>query len=402
MRSNHSNNSHLATLSSSNATKLAGWLVGLAMALVQQPAGASQPGLVEMAPLIVSANELLGHEVRAWNVDGQKVGKINDALYDSASGQLVAWLAAPAHSSQFTLIPAKLCIPATTAEQQVLIAPCTVPGFNAAPRLSKETVLAGLNTGSLRDSFWYFGQSMPAFIGSAGGKLTSAKQMIGQRVIDREGESLGRVQDITFDLGLRQAIYVVIQPSVGASQDFYGVPPSALQAGPGASQLVLNANQATFLAGAHFPKMYNAELAQPQMAAAVYAQYGAPTWPWAFLGQTASGTLATTPSGVAIPSPVGRSDAQIFREYLTEFSHVMPAPGSMDHAAAVGDGSVSVVQVSHVGTVEVSNSNIAANVRGGRITLTGEACNENQKLRIAAAAARVVGSNNVDDQITIR
>jgi BON domain len=324
MRSTHSDNSRLASPGSGKAAGLAGWIIGLAMALLQQPAAAGQPALVEMAPRILSANELLGHELRAWNVDGQKVGKIKDALYDSASGQLLAWLAAPTHSSQFTLVPAKMCIPTVIAELPVLIARCTAPGFNAAPRLSKESVLAGLNTASLVDSYRYFGQCMPAYIGTAGGKLTSAR------------------------------------------------------------------------------KTHNAELAQPQIAVVVYAPYGAQTSPGPFLGQTATGARSTTPSGVAIPSPVGRTDAEIFRSYLAEITHMMPAPGSRDHHAALGDGTISVAPASHAGTVEVFNSNINASVRGGRITLTGEAGNEIQKLRIAAAAARVVGSNNVDDQMTSR
>jgi sporulation protein YlmC with PRC-barrel domain len=411
MKSNNPINSiHALSATPSHSLHLAALFTGLALAAIQQPAVAAEinlnlisPRPLQLAPSIVSANELLGREVRAWNVDGQTVGKVNDALFDTASGQMVALLASSAQSSQLTPMPANLCIPSTMDAHAAVIVLCTAPGFNGAPHLSKN---AGLNPDTLAASFGYFGQTTPGILGTTSDRqLASATHMIGQQVLSREGEALGRVQDITFDMVLRKAVFVVIQPSVGAhrSTDYYAVPPSALQTGSDANQLVLNVSQATFLAGTHFPKVYSAELAQPQLAAAVYTHYGNQTSPWASFGPTTPATGATTSTGTAIPaSPTGRSDAEISSAFLVEFNHTMPAPNSPAHDAAVRDGSITRTQVKGIGTIEVSNSNIAATPRGGRLILTGIATSENQRRQFVAAASRVVGADNVDDQITLR
>jgi sporulation protein YlmC with PRC-barrel domain len=411
----------------------------------QQPSGNSgtananssapnQTTVAQNTPVIASAGELFGHEVRAGNVHGAKVGKIKDALIDPASGQLVAWLVAS--GSKITAVPARICIPNAeftyvTSSAYVrppstdwgtswggggsqssfmnghrsLIAMCNESSFRGAPGLPRTSNLADLDVNSLKDSFRHFGMSVPDLITAPDAKYGSAAQLIGSRVFSQNGEALGHIQDVTLDMSLRRAIYLVIQPSVGPERrdSLYLVPPAALQVSAESQQLVLNADQPKFLAGPRIARQYPAEAAQPELASAVYAQYGMGTSPYAFLGHTGAGRFATTPSDASIPpTPTGRSDTDISSEYLVELGHLCPPPNSPEHAAAIRDGEIQVIQVPRVGPVELFSPSVNSTVRDGKITLKGDVRTENQKRQIVAAATRVVGPGNVEDQLQVR
>jgi sporulation protein YlmC with PRC-barrel domain len=394
----------------------------------------TQTTVAQNAPVISSAGELFGHEVRIGKVDGEKVGKIKDALIDPASGQLVAWVVAS--GSKLTALPARICVPngeftyVTTSSyvrpptidwgtswgggwqqssfmgaHSSLIAMCDAARFREAPGISRTTDLAGLDANSVSDSFRYFGLSAPELMTAPDAKFSSAAHLIGSRVYSQNGAALGQIKDLTLDMSLRRAIFVVIQPSVGPDRrdSLYMVPPAAVQMSTEGQQLVLNADQTKFLAGPRIDRQYPAETAQAELANAVYAQYGIEASPYAFLGRTGTGGFATTPSGATIPpTPTGRSDADISSEYLIEVGHLCPPPNSPEHAEAIRDGQIQVVQVPSVGPVELFSPSFNSTVRGGRITLKGDVRTENQKRQIVAAAARVVGPGNVEDQLQVR
>jgi sporulation protein YlmC with PRC-barrel domain len=366
-------------------------------------------------------------------MDGAKMGKIKDALIDPASGQLVAWLVAS--GSKITAVPARICIPNAeftyvTSSAYVrppstdwgtswggggsqssfmnghrsLIAMCNESSFRGAPGLPRASNLADLDANSLKESFRHFGMSVPDLITAPDAKFGSAAHLIGSRVYSQNGEALGQVQDLTLDMSLRRAIFVVIQPSVGPERrdSLYMVPPAALQVSAESQQLVLNADQSKFLAGPRITRQYPAEAVQSGLASAVYAQYGMEASPYAFLGRTGGGQFATTPSGVSLPpTPTGRSDADISSEYLVEVGHLCPPPNSPEHAQALRDGEIQVVQVPS-GPVEFFSPSVNSTVRDGKITLKGDVRTEHQKRQIVAAAARVVGPGNVEDQLQVR
>jgi hypothetical protein len=137
--------------------------------------------------------------------------------------------------------------------------------------------------------------------------------------------------------------------------------------------LVLKADQAHFLAGPHFQRDFWTEMAQPELMAAMLQHYDLQAGVSAQPDPTRQPARARieTP-GAPSQAPPARTDQQITAAIATEI-------------------------VRNTGAFPTRDLKIITTK--GHVTLTGRVRTESQKQQLGAAAARVVGVENVDNQL---
>jgi sporulation protein YlmC with PRC-barrel domain len=234
------------------------------------------------------------------------------------------------------------------------------------PRGSSQT---SFNTATISEAFRHFGANAPTLPQDA--LLATASSLLTKTVLSRDNKPLGQVKNLVADVSRGQAVYLVIQPP-GRSDDLFVVPPAAFDTKDQGSTLLLQEDQKAFLAGPKVPQRFWTEMTMPEFARQVYGYYN-------LGGQDA--TVASTPAGTAggepIPTPTGRSDAEIRSALLGEIvnSAAMPA---------------------------MNAKNLRIQVNDGVVTLSGTVPSERAHEALLSAAKKVAGENRVRDQLQLR
>jgi osmotically-inducible protein OsmY/sporulation protein YlmC with PRC-barrel domain len=317
--------------------------------------------------LMKQTSDLLGK--KSIDQNGKTVGKIRDLAFDLRTGRVVATLIS---ASKGQLIP----VPATSytfASRDKLVIGAERQAFKSAPRFPKGTVIDGLDEKSLAPSFQYFNQTLVGTQDGTPSQLCSSAGLIGARLLSPENETLGKVKDIMVDLLHGRIVYLVIEPApnVAVQRELFALPPISVRPDPARRAILLAGERAHFLAGPRFPKEFWTDLVFPEMAVNVCRHYGLEAAVPAAL--TRSGSEAATQSLVAgVPTPQQRSDAEITQAVLSELLRN-------------GAGFVRL--------------DVTVTTRNGRVTLAGRAKDQKQKQEILAAAERVAGIGNVEDQL---
>jgi sporulation protein YlmC with PRC-barrel domain len=306
-------------------------------------------GLLKRASLLL--------EGRVGDRQDRTLGKVQDMLLDLSGGRVLVTLVSAGTAGQLTPVPGRCYKYANNAR---LVIDVEKKAFIYAPRISAQEPFRSLDPASLRDSFVYFNESPPQV--SPGGHFCSAGSLIGTPVMSREGETMGQVRDVMLDVPTAQVVYLVVEPEHAAGElpELYVVPPVAAHVEKGGAIVVLSGDRSHFLAGPHFSREFWSDLAFPALARAARRHYGL---------ETDQDKSAPEPKA---PEP---DDYQITRAILAEITH--SAEGLL-------------------------NTRISITTVRGRVTVAGILKDSNEKRQILSAAHRVVGVENVEDQLETR
>ena len=320
--------------------------------------------------LVNRTTALIGKKVLTR--DEKSLGKVEDLILDLSTGQVVAVLISAGGGDQLTPVPARSF---WTASKSKVLLSTDRKTFESASRCPKADLTQTLEASRLNESFLHFGQRAPEVPAAGSGGFCSAVGLVAMRLVSRTNEPLGQIEDIMVDVPVGQIAYLVIQPAAGTGSPstLYVVPPQSVRIDATGPSLALKADQAHFLAGPHFQRDFWTDMARPELVAAMLQHYDLqpeasdqpdPT-------RQPARTRIETP-GAPSQAPPARTDQEITTAIVTEIVR-------NDHAFPTREFKITTTQ--------------------GRVTLTGRVRNENQKQQLGAAAARVVGAENVDNQL---
>lgn len=125
-------------------------------------------------------------------------------------------------------------------------------------------------------------------------KVNKGSSLIGMEVRNQNGEKLGKIRDIVFDLNRDQVAYVVLAVSEGAfglREKLHAVPLRAFQANPDGEGIILNADKEKLARAEGFDKNHWPSISNPSWGAEPFWQEtrGTPGT------DTTPGTPGTTP-----------------------------------------------------------------------------------------------------------
>ncbi len=319
--------------------------------------------------LTQKASTLLGENVRAKNQVA--IGKLRNLEVDLDSGVVVAGLVGPKNGDELTPVPARSF---GVASKGVIVVSTDPKTFKAAPQV-KLPATSAIDTTRLEPSFKFFGQPLPRLGGSSGVTLSGCANLLGASVAGENGQVLGTVEDVMLDVPFGRVSCVILKPADAAASQasLYPVPPMSLKIGANGS-LQIKTDAPRFLAGPHFQKQFWAEASRSELMLATRDYYGLPTPRMNAAGaQPASARL---PAANSTDQPGLRpADSEVTRLVTTEMvrnlGNTLP------------------------GGVKVATVN-------GRVTITGQAKNAQLKQDIGAAAEKIAGQGNVDNQIVVK
>jgi len=293
-------------------------------------------------------------ENRVGDRKERTLGKVKDLLLDLSTGQVLVTLVSAGSADHLTPVPARCYKYANSAR---LVIDVEKTAFIAAPRISPQEPFRSLDPARLRDSFLYFNEAPPQI--PPGGHFFSTASLLSTPVLGSDGQTLGQVHDAMIDVPTACVVYLIVEPAHAPSEspELYVVPPVAARLEKNGAVLVLDHDRAHFLAGPHFPREFWSNLAFAELAQATRRHYGLEVQP----DKPVSDSKATAPD-----------DYQITRAILAEITH--SAEGLL-------------------------NTRLSVRTVHGHVTVAGLVKDSNQKRQILSAAQRVVGVENVDDQL---
>jgi sporulation protein YlmC with PRC-barrel domain len=317
--------------------------------------------------LLQRMTKLLGKKVGDRNE--RTVGKLEDVIIDLRYGRVPLTLVSAGTGHELTILPAQNYAYLSTPK---LVLGVDHKSLHGAPHVPRANPLRNLNAGIASAACAHFSVNLPEECLNRMREMNSGSGLIGAPLLSNTHELLGHVVDIMVDLPLGRAVYLVVQPVSGGGQTnlLYVIPPVVAQSEAGGATLLLNSDRARFLAGPHFQSEFWTDMAFPELAAAVRTHYNLACLPAAPEAQISSARPES--SGAPAIASRGRSDKQITQAILAEIVH---------DAAGFRTISISVSTVN------------------GKVRLAGKVKNEKQRKLLVLAAERVVGADDVDDQI---
>jgi sporulation protein YlmC with PRC-barrel domain len=320
--------------------------------------------------LISKTTALIGRKVLTRQENS--LGRVDDLVLDLSTGQAVAVLVSAGPDEHLTPVPARSF---WTASRNKILVSTDQKTFESAPHFPKADSMLALEAGRLAESFRHFGQKAPEPPAPGSDGYCSAAGLAALRLVSQTKEPLGQVAEIMVDVPVGRIAYLVIQPAVGigSSNDLYVVPPQSVRADAAGRSLVLNADPAYFLAGPYFQRDFPAEMSRPEVTAAMLLHYNVqPGLPGEADPTHQQVRARIETPGAPADAPAARSDQEITAAIVTEFVRNSGAFPTRDFKIITTQG---------------------------HVTLSGHVGSESKKQQLGAAAARVVGAENVDNQL---
>jgi sporulation protein YlmC with PRC-barrel domain len=190
------------------------------------------------------------------NRDGQRLGKVEDFIVDTRSGNVDYALVSSSHGlglrRRFHILPPQL-LSAATAKKGVLELDIGYTRWQHAPRF-KMTDLAAVSSSQQKEQIYsYFSQSVtnqPVHTPerhTTTGHLEFATLIIGMKVANRQHQPLGHFSDLLVDLsGQRTVLAVVIPDRAIVESGSFAVPLSLLRPSGATRLLILDASRKRF------------------------------------------------------------------------------------------------------------------------------------------------------------
>lgn len=108
-------------------------------------------------------------------------------------------------------------------------------------------------------------------------------RLLGNNIVNQEGERLGSVEDVVIDAESGRIAYVVLASGgfLGLGETLFAIPWAAVRVDTSTEQVVLNVKQEALENAPGFDKGNWPDMADPQWVAEVHAHYNYPPyWDW--------------------------------------------------------------------------------------------------------------------------
>jgi sporulation protein YlmC with PRC-barrel domain len=322
----------------------------------------------------------LGAMQRSKEVSGARVldrydmplGKVSELLVGLTAGKIYCALVTVDDPGNLVAVPGRSFLP---AEGGKVVLDMDKDKLKAAPRFNTADWDFSALRKSIGESYAYFNQK-PMWDETKGmGMVNKSRDFIGMEVLDKDNQSLGKVENLMVDLPTARVVYVIISFD-GTAKSHYAVPPEALMMTSDNKALFLDESRAKIAERAHESDYFWTELTEKDWAVATYRAYGIEP---DFDAAVAKVDLTREPVRAKVDEPppskaAGKSDAEITRMVLTAF-----VQEDMNNA--------------------FNHKNIKINTVNGRVTLSGKVKNQKQKDKLRQVAEDVVGQGYVDNEL---
>jgi sporulation protein YlmC with PRC-barrel domain len=111
--------------------------------------------------------------------------------------------------------------------------------------------------------------------------VLSAETLAGNKVVNANGDSLGKIEDFMLDVESGRVRYAVLSFGgiLGIGNKLFAVPPDALKLDSGNERFVLNVEKEALEAAPGFDKDDWPDFADPELGRSIYSYYGhRPYW----------------------------------------------------------------------------------------------------------------------------
>lgn len=112
-------------------------------------------------------------------------------------------------------------------------------------------------------------------------RVFSAKTLTGNRVVNRQGEDLGKIEDLMVDLDQGRIAYAVLSFGgfLGLGDKLFAIPWQALALDPAENRFILGIDKSLLDKAPGFDKNNWPDMADPAWGAQLYSYYGyTPYW----------------------------------------------------------------------------------------------------------------------------
>ena len=229
------------------------------------------------------ADKLIGKQVRSS--DNQKLGKIDDAVFDLESGRILYAIVGSggvlgAGEKKFAIAPGLF----TETRGNDVHLNVDKEKFNGAPEYTKDIdKVAERNKAAFvhkvyqyfGQNFWWQGTTAP----DAGtfNNVHKASEIDGTKVMNSSNQDMAKVDTVILDLPAGRVVYVILSPdrSLDLGNNLYALPPNALTLGSDQKSLVSgDLSKEKFASAPHFTKDNWPDFASTSWASQVYQYYG--------------------------------------------------------------------------------------------------------------------------------
>ena len=246
-------------------------------------------------------DKLIGEGVLASDI--LRTGKIEDFVVDQGSGQIL--YAIVGIGGVLGVGETRLAVPPgvfSDAKPGMVQTTVDKPKFTSAPQMPKAA--DQVDAKYLSSVYGYFGQPATWQRTSPSPQATfpnarKVSEIMGMKVVNSAHQDLGKVESVVLDVPGGLELYVVISPSteMNLGNNYYAIPPKALQLSPDQIGLVSDLNHEKLSNAPHFAKDDWSELSNTTWAQKDYQYFGQafPTGGLVPTGRTGGNTTKVYP-----------------------------------------------------------------------------------------------------------
>ena len=345
------------------------------------------------AGLAEKASDIRGMEVK--NYENEKLGKVADLAVDLESGRIVQVILSAGGilgvgDSHFAVPPGSLhCdIP-----NKVIHLKADTQKLKAAPKFEMSRWEEATQPNQVTETYRYTGEQ-PFFASAQNadksakgpghlGYVQRASKLMGTAVKNLQDEKLGKVENFMVDLPAGRILVVVVSSGgfLGLGDELSAVPPTALHYNTELSTLLLDSTKDALTKAPHFKAGQWPEVGQPAYAEGVYRAYRVEPY--------------FSTNAVVDANNSGRNVRDRNNQTLT--------PLDQGNSKADVDTTAQIRKEIIAGKdMSVSARNVKIITVEGRVTLRGPVNTTDEKRLIGEIAARIAGSEKVDNQLEVK
>ncbi|MBL9187862.1 MAG: PRC-barrel domain-containing protein [Opitutaceae bacterium] len=338
----------------------------------------------------LKASDLIGMKIE--NAQGDKIGEVEELAVDLRSGSVVQLIV----SSGSILSGGERHVAVPPGQirygdkNQSLRFDITPERLKAAPAFAMSQWSEFYESDRVNQSDRYFGSETAGDRRAAtnsrteAGRVHKATKIMGSAVRNLQDEKIGSVDDLVIDLPAGRVVAVVVSSGgfLGLGDTMSAVPPTAFRLDGAPGRLQLDTTKDALRNAPRFQAGQWPDFGDADYTAGVYRAYNQEPY--------ASGQR----NKPAAADNTARNARDRNRDTLTP----------TDQGSSAED--VAITQqirkaVTSTDGFSVTARNVKIITVNGRVTLRGPVKTAEEKSQIAALAARVVGADNVDDQLEV-
>jgi len=372
------------------------------------------------------------------NQENEKLGKVQDFAVDLKSGRIVEVIVSAGGfmgmGSSLTAVPPQALHHDT--ELKMLQLSANKEKFDAAPKLDAAAWDAGMESNRVVEVYGYYGQQPYFASGYAGdqsnldgtvagtlprnmdgsvntigakavdtahnmevaatnddgtvrsvnsgnyscglGSVEKASAIMGMTITNRQGETVGKVENLILDLSSGRIVAVIVSSGsfMGLGGEYSAVPPSAFSFNDATNALQLDVSKEMLANSPHFTSSQWPDLSRPDYTTGIYHAYN--TQP--YFGHEADNT--------------GRNVRDRNNQTFTPMDQGNSQP-DIDLTAQIRR------EIMKDGNLSVNAHNCKIITKDGHVTLRGPVNSEDEKNRIVEIATHAAADGNVNNQLEV-